>query len=132
MKKEKSCGAIVFDNDKVLVIQHILGHWDLPKGHIENNETEIETAIREVKEETNIDIKVKDEYRYTMEYSPEENVWKEVVYFVATKIEGEIIPQEEEVSKVEWLNCYDALHRLTFDNAKEILQKAIKDFYEKE
>ena len=58
MKKEKSCGIIVFDNDKVLVVKHLDGHYGFPKGHVENNETEEETAIREVKEETNCDAKI--------------------------------------------------------------------------
>ena len=56
MLEEKSCGAIVYNNEgKVLIVQHNAGHWDFPKGHVENNETEVETAVREVKEETNID-----------------------------------------------------------------------------
>lgn len=59
MKYEKSCGAIVIEDGKVLLVKHNAGHWDFPKGHVEEGETEFETAIREVKEETNIDIKLK-------------------------------------------------------------------------
>ena len=58
MKFEKSCGAIVLDENKVLVVTHQAGHTDFPKGHMEGNEIEEETAIREVKEETNIDIEL--------------------------------------------------------------------------
>ena len=55
---EKSCGIVLFHSDDFLVIQHstesneVEGHWDFPKGHIENNETELETATRELHEET--------------------------------------------------------------------------------
>ena len=53
MQKEKSCGAIIYNKNKeVLIVKHNAGHWDFPKGHVEENETEIQTAIREVKEET--------------------------------------------------------------------------------
>ena len=58
MKYEKSCGAVIFDGDKVLVIQQVKGHWGFPKGHVENGETEIETALREIKEETNLDVEI--------------------------------------------------------------------------
>ena len=57
MTTEKSCGAVIFnDEDKVLIVKHNAGHWDFPKGHMEAGETETQTAIREVKEETNIDV----------------------------------------------------------------------------
>ena len=62
MTYEKSCGAIVYrkyhGNTEILLIKHInSGHWSFPKGHVENDETEPETAIREIKEETGLDIK---------------------------------------------------------------------------
>lgn len=127
MKQEKSCGCIVIDNGKVLLIKHILGHWDLPKGHIEEGETEFETAIRELKEETNIDVKINEKYRYKTAYSPMDGVWKEVIYFIASKIGGEIIPQEEEVKEAKWVDLNEAIELLTFNNTKKILKNAIND-----
>ena len=127
MEKEKSCGCIVFDDGKVLMIMHKEGHWDLPKGHVEEGETEVETAIREVKEETNIDVEVNEKYRYTLGYSPKENVWKDVVYFVASKKGGEIQAQLEEVQSVEWVEISEAIDRLTFDVTREVLRKAVGD-----
>ena len=46
MKYEKSCGCIIIKEGKVLLVQHNVGHWDFPKGHMEENETEVQTAIR--------------------------------------------------------------------------------------
>lgn len=127
MKYEKSCGCVVIDDNKVLLIKHNAGHWDLPKGHMEDGETEIETAIREIKEETNIDVEVNENYRYVTEYSPKEDVLKEVVYFIASKKTDKCIPQETEVQIVEWVELNEAIKRITFDNTREILKKAIKD-----
>ena len=127
MKYEKSCGCVVFDEGKVLMIQHNEGHWDFPKGHVEGNETEIQTAIREVKEETNIDVNVKSQNRYTIEYSPKDGVLKEVVYFIATKNSNECKPQESEVQKVEWVRIEDAIDRVTFDITRNVLKRAIGD-----
>ena len=57
MTYEKSCGGIVYrkfhGNTEILLIKHIKsGYWSFPKGHVENGETEEETAKREIKEET--------------------------------------------------------------------------------
>lgn len=127
MKYEKSCGAIVVDDGKVLLVKHNAGHWDFPKGHVEEGETEIETAIREVKEETNIDIKIEKENKYISEYSPKENVMKTVIYFIGEKVGGEDKPQIEEVSDVEWLDVNKAVERITHQRSKEIMMQVIKD-----
>lgn len=127
MKYEKSCGAIVVDDEKVLLVKHNAGHWDFPKGHVEEGETEIETAIREVKEETNIDIKIEKENKYISEYSPKENVMKTVIYFIGEKVGGEDKPQIEEVSDVEWLDVNKAIERITHQRSKEIMMQVIKD-----
>lgn len=127
MKYEKSCGAIVVEDGKVLLVKHNAGHWDFPKGHVEEGETEFETAIREVKEETNIDIKIEKENRYISEYSPKENVMKTVIYFIGEKVGGEDKPQIEEVSDVEWLDVNKAIERITHQRSKEIMMQVIKD-----
>ena len=62
MKHEKSCGALVYrkhgDRTELLLIKHRFGgHWSFPKGHVELGENEFQTALREVKEETGLDVK---------------------------------------------------------------------------
>lgn len=128
MKQEKSCGAIVLNsNNEILLVHHNSGHWDFPKGHIEAEETEEQTAIREVKEETNIDIKVNKNYRYVTNYSPKEGVMKEVVYFLAKNIDNTTKPQLSEVNEVKWFKFEEAIEKITFDNSKIILKQLKKD-----
>ncbi len=128
MKQEKSCGCIVINNKKeVLLIHHNAGHWDFPKGHVEEGETEVQTAIREVKEETNIDVKVNEEYRYTTEYSPKEDVIKQVVFFLAQNINDETNAQLEEVSEVKWFKLNEAVEKITYNTSKEVLIKLKRD-----
>lgn len=127
MKYEKSCGAIIFNGNKVLVIQQQEGHWGFPKGHVEQGESEVETAIREIKEETNLDVQINEKYRYVETYSPKEDVMKDVVFFVAKLIGGEISAQEEEVKTIEWLEIDEAFDKLTFESSKNVLRKAIED-----
>lgn len=127
MKQEKSCGCIVFDGDKILLVKQTQGHWGIPKGHVEKNETEHETAIREVKEETNIDVEIEGDNRYTENYVTDKGVQKEVVYFIAKKVGGSVAAQEAEIKEIEWLNPKDALERVTYDDTRNLLRKALKD-----
>ena len=127
MKQEKSCGCIVFDGEKILLVKQTQGHWGIPKGHVEENETEQETAIREVKEETNIDVEIEGDNRYTENYVTDKGVQKEVVYFIAKKVGGSIVAQEAEIKEIEWLNPKDALERVTYDETRSLLKKALQD-----
>lgn len=127
MKYEKSCGAIVIQGEKILIIQQAAGHWGFPKGHVEDGETEVETAIREIKEETNLDVEIDESHRYVEHYSPKEGVEKDVVLFVAKMIGGEIKAQEEEVQKIKWLSYEEAIQTITYDNSRSVLKEAWKE-----
>lgn len=125
--KEKSCGCIIIENNKVLLIKQTRGHWGFPKGHVEDNETERETAIREVKEETNLDVRIEGNNAYREEYITDKGKLKEVVYFIAKKTGGEIKPQEQEISKIEWVSFKEAKKRISYDNTRELFVKILKE-----
>lgn len=127
MKYEKSCGTIVINDNKVLVIQQKQGFWGFPKGHMEQGENEIETAIRETKEETNLDVIIEDKTRFCLTYFIEDkNIHKEVVYFVA-KVDGkvDIKPQIEEINGIVWIEIAKVEDILTFDNLKELWKRIL-------
>ena len=128
MEKEKSCGAIIFnENIEVLIVKHTAGHWDFPKGHMEIGEDEYQTAIREVKEETNIDVELIKEYRYEVHYSPKENVDKTVVFFLAKNKSNDLIKQDEEIQNIGWFEYKEAIDILTYESAKELFKKSYND-----
>ncbi len=129
MRHEKSCGAIVYrrfhGNIEILLIRHInSGHWSFPKGHVEAGETEVETAIREIKEETSIDVIIDPTFRETVSYSPKRDTQKIVVYFIGKAKNYDFVPQEEEISEVRWVDIGYASHMLTYENDKNIVIKA--------
>lgn len=124
MVKEKSCGIIVFDNDKVLLIKHNGGHISFPKGHVEDGETSKETAIRETFEETGIEAKIISDDYYVNTYSPKENHMKDVLLFVGVKTGGKLKPQLEEVSLCDFFPYEKAFDELTYDIDKRILKQA--------
>ena len=131
MKKEKSCGAVIFDHDKVLLIKQSKGDWGFPKGHVEGDETEMETSIREVKEETNIDIEVFIDKKYTISYEISESILKEVVYFVAKPLTNELLIQPNEILDAKWLDFNSAIKTITHDRVRNVLKSSIKDMNKK-
>ena len=128
MKYEKSCGCIIINDNKVLLVQQNDGHWGFPKGHMEENETEIQTAIREVKEETNLDVKIEEKRRYVNTYMCREDTTKDVILFLATPTNSDIKPQEEEIKKIEWFDMDKAIERITYDNTKTILRQVKNEY----
>ena len=131
MRREKSCGAIVYRNDRdpieLLLIKHRFGgHWSFPKGHVESGETEVQTALREVKEETGLSIQLEEGFRECVEYFPKPYIKKQVVYFLGRSLGDEARRQEEEISELRWVPLADAQRMVTFSNDKNLLKEARK------
>jgi len=129
LTQEKSCGAIVYrkfhGNTEILLIRHVKsGYWSFPKGHIEDGETELETAVREIKEETGLDVFVDTGFRETVTFSPRRDAQKTVVYFVAKAKSREISPQASEISETKWVEINKAMSHLTYDNDRIIVNRA--------
>ena len=113
MNKEKSCGCIVLRDKKVLLIgaKDDNGElfWSFPKGHQEDGETDIETAIRETKEETNLDVKIVDNKPIkTGHLVHNGTIYKEILLFIAKPLNDEIKIQEDEVEEVQWARIDEA------------------------
>lgn len=136
---EKSCGIVLFHSDEYLLIQHpiksngVEGHWDFPKGHVEGSETELETAKRELIEETGIaDFRLFKDFKHRIEYNfqkKNELVPKEVIFFLAESNTKDVKLSSEHQNFI-WLNFDLAYSKLTYVNAKEVLS-AVKTFLEK-
>ena len=107
---------------ELLLLKHRFGgHWSFPKGHVESGETECETALREVKEETGLTIDLQEGFRQCVEYYPKPNVKKQVVYFLGHALDDKVVKQEEEVSEICWVKLEDAHRSVTFKNDKNLI-----------
>ena len=143
---EKSAGAIIFREESFNAAQgkegkiyYLLLHypsishraeknyWDLPKGHIEKGEKPEETAKREVTEETGLkDVEIIPGFKETIKYFFKwegKDILKFVTFFIIETKSKNVQISGEHIG-FGWLEYEDALNRLTFKNAKEILQKA--------
>lgn len=141
MPKEKSAGAIIFRKinnvPHYLLLHYPSGHWEFAKGHIEEGENEEETVIREIEEETGIkDLKIIPGFKEYIKYFFRNNynlekkdknkapwIFKLVVFYLGqTNIENIKISHEHK--GFLWLPYEQAIKKLTFKNAKNLLKKA--------
>lgn len=128
LKKEKSCGCIIIKDQKVLLVyEKNRNFWGFPKGHMEDGETEIETALREVKEEVGLDVEIDKKRRYTLNYVIGNEIDKTTVLYIAKAKKEKIIMQESEIENTKWCSFEEALNMLTFDDWKEMFKKVIDD-----
>ena len=127
---ENSCGAIVFNEntEKILLVKMHNGNWGFPKGHIENNETKEETAIREVHEETNVNIKIIPNFEREIKYIPNEKTIKKVTIFAGITQDEDVKIDTFEIEAFQWCTYEEALKLVTYKLQKDVLEKARKVF----
>ena len=129
---EKSCGAVVYSKSSevsYLLLQYEAGHWDFVKGNVEEGETEKDTTVRELSEETGIaDAQFIEGFREKIAYFYKRQgstVYKEVIFFLMEAKSTKVVLSFEHVG-FDWLPYERAMAKLTFKNAREVLQKAHK------
>jgi 8-oxo-dGTP pyrophosphatase MutT (NUDIX family) len=138
MKKEFSAGGIVFTRGKEnnlfwLVAQHSQHKgWVFPKGFIGDKiegESKVETALREVEEETGVKGKILQELSNPAGYFyvwKGEKRFKTVYYFLMEYIKGDINKHDFEMSKVEWWTTDEVKKDLTYKSDKKAFEEALE------
>ena len=126
---EKSCGAVIFrrhsGNVEYLLIKNRKGNnWGFPKGHMEIHEDERQTAVREVREETGLNIHPLDGFRTISEYHPKGRITKQVIFFVAEMPGEDIVIQKSEIERFIWADYSLAVKTFRFNNDKKVLAQA--------
>lgn len=132
-KIELSAMAVVICNGKILSTNEMIYGKEtlsLPKGHKEENESIIDTAIRECHEETNIvitqDDLVKELTSYSYEFLTSSNklIRKTIIPFLFELMEeGNPIPKEERMVSVQWMYKEEFIEKFTHENVKEIVKE---------
>ncbi|MFW5952797.1 MAG: bis(5'-nucleosyl)-tetraphosphatase [Candidatus Natronoplasma sp.] len=139
MLEEVSAGVLVYREErpvKYLLLHYPAGHWDFPKGHIEENESMKETALRELREETGIckdEVELRSGFRETIDYLYKkrgELSHKKVIFFLG-RTEKEEVEISREHQGYIWLPFEKAKQKVTFRNARKLLEKS-QNFLEEE
>lgn len=129
---EKTCGSVMFtykgSERLYLLIKNESGHIGFPKGHIELDESEEQTAVREVSEETGIKADLIDNFKMDYQYITHDNTHKTCVYFMSEYPYKKAEIQESEISQ-SWLVGFDeAMELLNFPQDRVILDAVEKRF----
>lgn len=137
MKREFSAGGIVFNNqNQVLLINNAAlkdpskSYWGFPKGHLDKGETSKGAALREVKEETGLNVEIiqklgESKYAFTFKG---EKIFKVVTIFLMKHLSGTPKPQEKELLDAKWFTPEEALKKLSFSKDKDLLKQAVQSF----
>jgi bis(5'-nucleosidyl)-tetraphosphatase len=128
---EESAGVVVFhrgQRNEFLLIYST--YWEFPKGRVDANERAVDAALREVREETGLDVHLLDGFRHEVNYFYRQRntgllVKKQVVYFLG-EAQTKHVTLSWEHHKAQWLAYDDALAQLRYPNARELLAKAHK------
>lgn len=127
-------GCVVEKDNKILMVQEGLdfcyGQWNYPAGHVDEFENITEAAIREVKEETGLDVKLKGVLPISeTELKDETHI---IIRFVAEVIGGKITFDSNEILDVKWIDIED-IKKMTEKELRnyEVGKNILKDYMEK-
>ncbi len=132
--KDRSIGVIPVKIERgkflFLLVQEIRGYWGFPKGHPESGESETETALRELNEETDINkCEILSGFRYVQKYTfqiDENEFEKEAVFFVGLVEKEKESLNSTEIRCLKWLNFEDSLEQLTYEESRQMLKEAFE------
>ena len=132
MNHEYSCGAVVFTREdggiRYVIIQSLEGVYGFPKGHMEADETEEMTALREIREEVGLAPRLVPGFRVETQYPlpRKPDTMKHVIYFLAEYENQPIRPQKEELTGASLMRFDEAMAAFQHENNREVLRQAEK------
>lgn len=136
MIREKTIGVITFRKEgrgiRYLLLHHSGQYWNFPKGRQEKGEEELDSALRELEEETGI-IKVKitdgfrDEYDYDFDTEikggTKEKIYKKAIFFIG-EVDDEKVKVSDEHLDYGWFDFETAMKRIFFQEGQDQLKRA--------
>lgn len=126
----RAAGAVVWREDNPFELEVLLVHrpqyddWSFPKGRVEEGESTIAAAYREVKEETGVTT-IFGQFLGSSSYKLESGKKKVKYWMAMAHPDSSKFTPNDEVDKIEWVSIKEARHFLTYDDDREILDEFI-------
>lgn len=139
VRREVSAGGLVYRRDSNGELQFVLirprdsTNWALPKGHIEKDESIEAAAVREVREETGLEVGSVEplgevSYIFSWRDRPEASlvrIFKRVHFFTMEFVGGDSSGHDSEIDEVTWFPAEEAARRATYKDERNLIEKAI-------
>ena len=133
--REVSAGGVIYRRRGAAIdiaLIHVRNRWGLPKGHIEEGESISDAAMREVREETGLQGRMRKKlgdirYSYLDKRTGREpiRIYKRVYFYLLRYLRGDVRDHDHEVDEARWFPIEEALHSLKFATERKIVQRAL-------
>lgn len=132
---EKKAGAVVYSRHEGKIyfafVHDVFGYWTLSKGGIEDKENEEEGAIREIKEEMGLDMKIKEllgRNEYIANHPEKGKIRKQVVFFLGESPYSDIVLEKGTggLDDAQWFPMEEIASLRIYENMVPLLTKAIE------
>ncbi len=125
-RTKKNLTFIVHDY-KVLLVEQVSDFFCFLKGHKEAGETEVETAIRETKEETNLEVAVDSSKRFQVSNVQKKTIMKEATYLIVTIDNSDYLKADEtEIKNIFWIDINKVEETLSLENIRALWRDVFK------
>ncbi len=122
-------GGVVFDDEgRVLLLGHRDGVWVFPKGHIDEGEDALTTALREIEEESGIRATIPDpDTSFTTSYVNARGEDRLITWFIGQVSEASFSQREAIFPDGGFFDPDEALRQLTFPEDRQLLERILRE-----